>query len=465
MNKPVCILYTVIFVCAITSAVSDVLHPLLTKSRRTKNIQLQYPSASSSSIRSLQEEEGVLTEEEFAEPSDPSSTATIATTGLGSVCADTSGYSDQWGGTCADFEDNEGWCAGYGSMGQPGATPNENCCVCGKGAVAEDTESSISSTAAPTTSNPTLSPLATVTTSNPTPSPLAAVNTSNPTPSPTPPPSEMVAVTTQSPTTLGFGSGFGASSWPTAEEPCPEEAAAVEEACMSSMDLDNLDSYLACSLCGVEAMGEDLFNFDDFCSKWTLCVEEHCSEECKVPMNAYQNCNSMGMHFDCDIGSDEEGSGSGEDSPSATVPSPSAVAVPATQSPQGSFGSISGSGFGSSSWPTVEEPCPEEATAIEKCMPMDLNNLDSYLACSMCGLEAMGEDIFSFNVDEYCSKWTPCIEEKCPDECKVPLSEYQKCSSMGSLDCGVGSSEASLTATGKSIATLIILAVVGAMFV
>ena len=60
MTKPVCILYTVIFVCAITSAVSDVLHPLLTKSRRTENIQLQYPSASSSSIkryRSLQEEE------------------------------------------------------------------------------------------------------------------------------------------------------------------------------------------------------------------------------------------------------------------------------------------------------------------------------------------------------------------------------------------------------------------------
>ena len=57
MSKPVCILYTVIFVCAITSAVSDVLHPLLTKSRRTKNIQLQYPSSSIKRYRSLQEEE------------------------------------------------------------------------------------------------------------------------------------------------------------------------------------------------------------------------------------------------------------------------------------------------------------------------------------------------------------------------------------------------------------------------
>ena len=39
---------------------------------------------------------------------------------------------DTWGGTCADYElpGNEAWCAGYGSTGEKGKTPNENCCVC-----------------------------------------------------------------------------------------------------------------------------------------------------------------------------------------------------------------------------------------------------------------------------------------------------------------------------------------------
>ena len=37
-----------------------------------------------------------------------------------------------WGGGCADYElpGNEAWCNAYGSIGDPGQAPNENCCVC-----------------------------------------------------------------------------------------------------------------------------------------------------------------------------------------------------------------------------------------------------------------------------------------------------------------------------------------------
>jgi len=37
-----------------------------------------------------------------------------------------------WGGGCAAYElsKNEAWCKAYGSIGEPGQTPNENCCVC-----------------------------------------------------------------------------------------------------------------------------------------------------------------------------------------------------------------------------------------------------------------------------------------------------------------------------------------------
>ena len=45
-------------------------------------------------------------------------------------CADTVNYQDIYGGTCAEYESNAAWCGGYGTTGEPGKTPNENCCVC-----------------------------------------------------------------------------------------------------------------------------------------------------------------------------------------------------------------------------------------------------------------------------------------------------------------------------------------------
>ena len=37
-----------------------------------------------------------------------------------------------YGGSCAEYSQpgNDAWCDAYGAMGAPGATPNENCCVC-----------------------------------------------------------------------------------------------------------------------------------------------------------------------------------------------------------------------------------------------------------------------------------------------------------------------------------------------
>lgn len=112
-----------------------------------------------------------------------------------------------------------------------------------------------------------------------------------------------------------------------------------------------------------------------------------------------------------------------------SAPSPLTTASPSATS----LGSIFD--IGSSYGPTEEEPCPEEAAAVQACMPMDLNNLDSYLECSMCGVEAMGDDLMSFDFDEYCGKWTSCISQKCPEDCKDPMNDYQKCSSTGVLDC------------------------------
>jgi hypothetical protein len=51
----------------------------------------------------------------------------------------------------------------------------------------------------------------------------------------------------------------------------------------------------------------------------------------------------------------------------------------------------------------------------------------------------MGDELMSFDVDEYCEKWTSCISQKCPEDCKDPMNDYQKCSSMGVLNCKVGS--------------------------
>ena len=49
-----------------------------------------------------------------------------------SACVDTPNYLDMYGGACAEYElpGNEAWCRGYGSDGEEGMTPNENCCVC-----------------------------------------------------------------------------------------------------------------------------------------------------------------------------------------------------------------------------------------------------------------------------------------------------------------------------------------------
>ena len=51
---------------------------------------------------------------------------------LESECTDTPDYLDMWGGGCADYElpKNVAWCNAYGSTGESGKTPNENCCVC-----------------------------------------------------------------------------------------------------------------------------------------------------------------------------------------------------------------------------------------------------------------------------------------------------------------------------------------------
>ena len=48
------------------------------------------------------------------------------------MCTDTPEYLDMWGGKCAEYAltGNEAWCNAYGSTGEPGQTPNENCCVC-----------------------------------------------------------------------------------------------------------------------------------------------------------------------------------------------------------------------------------------------------------------------------------------------------------------------------------------------
>ena len=49
---------------------------------------------------------------------------------LNGECVDTANYQDIYGGTCAEYEANAAWCGGYGTTGEPGKTPNENCCVC-----------------------------------------------------------------------------------------------------------------------------------------------------------------------------------------------------------------------------------------------------------------------------------------------------------------------------------------------
>ena len=54
-------------------------------------------------------------------------------TGSEHSCIDTPGYVDRYGGTCKDYEaagNYPSWCSAYGSDGESGMTPNENCCAC-----------------------------------------------------------------------------------------------------------------------------------------------------------------------------------------------------------------------------------------------------------------------------------------------------------------------------------------------
>ena len=347
-------------------------------------------------------------------------TSSIATTVSASpipvVCVDAPAYLDMYGGTCAEYElpGNENWCGGYGNDGEAGMTPNENCCICIE-ALSNQAKMEAEEADAATEIESS------------TPSPSVATN-------------------------FGANFGFGSSLGPT-EEPCLEEAAALE-ACMP---MDDDSPCLGCALESMdnaeEALGSDVFNFllhfdlNDYCTKMDPCINQKCPTECHTLLYDYQKCNSMGI-IDCDIGS---------------ASSPSAAVVPstATQSPV-SVGSI----FGSSPGPTDEEPCLEEAAAVEACIDtIDLANFDSYLECSMCSLTAsmtaMGDDdnffsfAQSFDKDEYCGKFTSCVMGNCTEECQLPMHEYHKCS-MG-IDCGIGRSGDNVTtedAQGESLGNM-----------
>lgn len=136
----------------------------------------------------------------------------------------------------------------------------------------------------------------------PTSTPSTQIPTFSPTVSPTPPP-EMVE---EDMPTAPADSSAASSGGPTVGI-CPEESAAFS-ACMDPSDID---SFLECSMCGVEALGEDPVNFDadEYCALWNACVDEKCSEECQDPVNALQVCtmNEMaGFELDC---SEREGTG------------------------------------------------------------------------------------------------------------------------------------------------------------
>jgi len=82
---------------------------------------------------------------------------------------------------------------------------------------------------------------------------------------------------------------------------CLEETKALEEC--GIYEIDNLDMAEACAMCQVEAMGDDIMNFntDNFCIKWKACANEKCPAACIDPMNALQVCmfQDTGMTVDC----------------------------------------------------------------------------------------------------------------------------------------------------------------------
>ena len=137
----------------------------------------------------------------------------------------------------------------------------------------------------------------------PTSTPSTQIPTFSPTVSPTPPPE---LVEEDMPTAPPDSSSTESSGGPTLEI-CPDESAAFS-ACMDPSDID---PFLECSNCGVEALGEDPVNFDadEYCALWNACVDEKCSEECQDPVNALQVCtmNEMaGFELDCSERTDVE---------------------------------------------------------------------------------------------------------------------------------------------------------------
>lgn len=82
--------------------------------------------------------------------------------------------------------------------------------------------------------------------------------------------------------------------------------------------------------------------------------------------------------------------------------------------------------------------CLEETEALQECGIYDPGNVVMAEACAMCQVEAMGEDIMSFNTDSFCNKWKACANEKCPADCITPMNALQVCMFQGTgmtVDC------------------------------
>lgn len=71
--------------------------------------------------------------------------------------------------------------------------------------------------------------------------------------------------------------------------------------------------------------------------------------------------------------------------------------------------------------------CLEETKALQECGIYDIDNVVMAEACAFCQIEAMGEDIMSFNTDSFCNKWKACANEKCPADCITPMNALQVC--------------------------------------
>ena len=97
-------------------------------------------------------------------------------------------------------------------------------------------------------------------------------------------------------------------------------------------------------------------------------------------------------------------------------------------------------------------------------------------ACAMCQVEAMGDDMMSFNTDSFCNKWKACANEKCPEECITPINALQVCmfqdTSM-TVDClssadndnAVNEVESSKAQRRQVITAVMIMVICGVLFV